>query len=168
VTSPLTVVGLIAFIGLIFYAFWMLDRRNIEVDHNPFVVTANYDEIKRFFCIKVQLLMWHIRCEVNEITGTHLCCKLEPLSPTYLTTPFYDIDSNLVTPMVMRPSLCMGLKGDCADPGFSSPNTGKIKCGCTSSTGRSKHDSIEQLGSHNLYAVGSPLYRFRHVNPTIG
>ena len=33
----------------------MLDWRNIEVDHNPFVVTANHDEIKRFFRITLPL-----------------------------------------------------------------------------------------------------------------
>src|SRR5262249_52025458 len=79
--------------------------------------------------------MRHIRREVDEITGTHLGGKLEPLPPTYPAMPFHDVDRYLVAPKVMRPGLCIGLERDGADPRFLPPATYEIKCGRASMAG---------------------------------
>jgi hypothetical protein len=86
--------------------------------------------------------MRYVRAEVDEITGTYFRCKFEPLCPTDLATTFHDIDSNLVTAMVMSSSLRIRLEGDCANPSSSSPGTGEIKCGRTSCSRRSTHGRV--------------------------
>jgi hypothetical protein len=122
--------GFVVSVALVFYTLGILDRGNVKTDRNSFVVTANDHEIERFTG-DIQFLMRHIRREVDEITGAHLRCKLKTLSPTYLTAPFYHIDRNLMTPVVMGAGPRMWFESNRAYPRFSSPSTGKIKCGRT-------------------------------------
>src|SRR5215475_1510021 len=116
----------------------MSDRRDVEVDHNPLVVTAHHHEIKRLAGVKVQLLMRYVRGEVDEITGRHFRCKFELFAPAYLAPTFHDVDRNLVAAMVMRPRLCTRLESHRADPSTFSPTAGEIKCGRTSCSRRFK------------------------------
>jgi hypothetical protein len=83
-------------------------------------------------------------------------CKFEPLSPTDLATAFHDIGSDLVTTVMMRSGLRERLKRDSADPSFSPPGTGKIKCGCAFCSRGPAHGLIKRLSSHDAYTV-SPL-----------
>jgi hypothetical protein len=134
----------------------VLDRQNIEVDRDFFPVTSNNDKIQRFVA-DIQFLMWGIGGEVDKVAGSHRHLEFEPLSPTYLSTPFHHIDSNFVTPVMMRSGLGMRLQGDCADPGLSSPTSSKVKYCCTACRGRLKHDLTKRFGSHNSYAIASPI-----------
>src|SRR5262249_6361879 len=145
----------------------MLYRRYVEVDRDPLAVTANDHEIKRLVGVDVQLLMRHIRREVDEIARTHLGDKLEPLSPTDTPAPFHDVNRHLMTPMVMRTGLCMGRQRDGADPRFSSPGTGEIKCGRATCAGGSKRRSRERASPGNLHAVGAPSRGLSHHGSTI-
>jgi len=58
------------------YEFWWFDRRNIEVNRDPFVVAARDQEIECLQVVRVELLMRHVRREVDKITGTYLRGKL--------------------------------------------------------------------------------------------
>ena len=149
-------------LGLLKYYFRYFDGYNVKICHDPFVITAHDHEIKRFDAVEVELLMRYIRCEVDEITRTYFCSKFESLSPTNLATTSHDIDGNFVSAMMMRSRLCAWLESDRTDPCFLSSSTSKIKYRRTASPGRTRQSEAQGLGSHNLNAIGSPLYCFRH------
>ncbi len=88
------------------YGLRPVDGHHVEIDHDLFVVTAYHYEVDGLALVNVELLMRHKRREVNKITTTYFCCKFEPLSPTYLATAFYNIDSDLVATVMVRPGLC--------------------------------------------------------------
>jgi hypothetical protein len=64
------------------YSSRSFDRRDVELDHDPGVVTAYDDEVSGLADAQVELLMRHIRCEVDEITGGHFRDKVELLIRT--------------------------------------------------------------------------------------
>ena len=78
------------------YALRFFDRHDVERDHDPGVVTAHDDEVNGLAGAEVELLMRHIRCEVDEITGGHFRDEVELRSPAYLAT-LRDIQRNFVS-----------------------------------------------------------------------
>jgi hypothetical protein len=86
--------------------------------------------------------MRYIGREIDKITSTDFRCKFEPLAPADLATTSDDIDSNLVTAMVMRSRPRIRPEGDRADPGFSPPGAGEIKCGSPSRSAWFTHSSL--------------------------
>src|SRR6266851_2908599 len=65
------------------YRFRLLDGHNIEVDHNPFVVAADHHEFECLAGVEVQLLMWYIQCEVDEINCAANCETAAAMTQTW-------------------------------------------------------------------------------------
>lgn len=86
--------------------------------------------------------MRHMRCEVDEITGSYFGGEFEQIALTYLGASRYDVDRDFMTPMVMRAGLRVRFESDPSDPGLLAPGASEIKRCCAPGSGRSTHDPV--------------------------
>src|SRR5690349_10786248 len=150
-----------ALTGSVIHALRMLGGLDIKIDHDPFVVAADDNEIKRLIG-GVQLLMRHIGREIDVVAGIYVGHELEPRAPAYLSAPADDVDGNLVAPVVMRSGPGAGRERNRPDPRSTAAGAGKVEGGRASGRRRAEHSATHRLAAHNLYASGSPLYCFGH------
>src|SRR6185295_6468170 len=54
------------------HRFRLLDGRDVEVDDNRFIVTAHQYALQMFGRARVDLLVWNVRRDVDEIAGFRL------------------------------------------------------------------------------------------------
>jgi hypothetical protein len=143
------------------HRFRSFDGPIVELDHDLLVVAADHHEVDGLDGAEVQLLMRYMRREIDEITGTHIRCIFEPLSPTYLAPTAHNVDGDLVAAVVVRPGLGAWLERDCADPGFFPSDASEIERRRPPRSRRPEPGQFLRSSAHNRYA-GSPLRCFRH------
>src|SRR5262249_37781319 len=104
----------------------LLDRLDVEIDHDGLVVAAHQHALERLVAAGVDLLMRHVRWHEDEVAGAGLGGEFEPLAPAHAGFSPHHVDHALERTMMMRAGLCVWVDRDGAGPEFLSARARKI------------------------------------------
>src|SRR3954465_12441909 len=99
------------------HLLWVwLDLGKIEVDHDRLLTAAHDDAGERLVSAGIDLLVRHVRRDVDEVAGTRLRRELESLPPTHPRLAADHVDHALDRTVMMRTGLRIGVYDDRARP----------------------------------------------------
>src|SRR5258708_3102122 len=87
----------------------LLDRGDVEIDDDRFLVAAHEDAFERLRGAGVDLLRRHVRRHVDEIARPRLGDEVEPIAPAQASAPLDDVDDAFQRAVMMRPGLGIGV-----------------------------------------------------------
>src|SRR6516165_2843333 len=133
------------------------DRGYVEVHHDRFLVAAYHNTAQRLVFAGVDLLVRHVRGDIDEIAGARFGGELEPVAPAHPCTAAQDVDHALQRAVVMRsgPGAGLDLHGTGPDP--VGPGRYAADRGLSLHTGRLRCVGVELAMVHNPYAKLTPV-----------
>src|SRR6266851_2764278 len=135
----------------------LLDRGDVEIDDDRFLVAAHEDAFERLRGAGVDLLMRHVRRHVDEIARSRLGDEFEPIAPAHAGPPLDDIDDALERAVMMRPGFRVGVDGDRAGPQLLRAGAGEVDRRGARHARCLRRVGVEILHADDAHAVGPPI-----------
>lgn len=113
-----------------------LNRGYVQVDDDRFLPASHEYAFERLIGAGVDLLVRHVRRDVDEVAGSGVSGELEMIAPTYASAAFDDVDDAFKLAVMMRSGFGVGMDGDSARPQFTragscvSDRSSAIHSGC--------------------------------------
>src|SRR4029077_8967091 len=85
---------------------------------------SDHDRFAALIRQRVDLLMWHVRRHVDEISGAGLLAELQPVTPPHSRPPPNNIEDGLKLAVVMGTCLCVWLDHDSSRPQLARAGAG--------------------------------------------
>src|SRR6266851_1498606 len=135
----------------------LLDRGDVEIDDDRFLVAAHEDAFERLRGAGVDLLMRHVRRHVDEIARSRLGDEFKPIAPAHAGPPLDDIDDALERAVMMRPGFRVGVDGDRAGPQLLRAGAGEVDRRGARHARCLRRVGVEILHADDAHAVGPPI-----------
>jgi Cytochrome bd terminal oxidase subunit I len=107
----------------------LLDRLDVEVNHDCFVVAAHKNTFEWLILARINFLVRHERRHIDKIARSSLCRELKPLAPAHACLAAHHIDDAFQLAVMVRARLGVGLNAHRACPEFPRTDAGKIDGG---------------------------------------
>src|ERR1700730_1496487 len=101
-----------------------LGAGDVQVDDDRFLAAAHDDGFDRLVFPGVELLMGHVRRDVDEVTGTGFVYELEAVSPAKAGAAANDVDHGFKFAVMVRAGLGVGVHNDGPGPEFLRAGSG--------------------------------------------
>src|SRR6516162_8665429 len=137
----------------------ILDRGYAEVHYDRFLVAAYHDTAQRLVFAGVDLLVRHVRGDIDEIAGARFGGELEPVAPAHPCTAAQDVDHALQRAVVMRSGPGAGLDLHGTGPDLARPGRCAADRGLAVHAGRLRCVGVELAVVHDPHARLTPVGR---------
>ena len=67
---------------------------HVQIDHNRVLAAAHYDGFARFVGFGIDLLMWHLGRNVDEIARSSFASELQVVTPAHAGAAFDDVKNS--------------------------------------------------------------------------
>src|SRR4051812_40862045 len=85
--------------------------------HNDWILTASYHyRLTAFIGPSVDLLMRHVRRNVDEVARSGFAPELQMIAPSHPSPAADDVENGFQLAVMVRSGLCIRLNYDCASP----------------------------------------------------
>ena len=140
-----------------------LDGWDVEVDDYRFLSAANQHALERLTRAGVDLLMRHVRRNIDEVACVCLGGELEVLAPPHPSAALHNIDHALEIAVMMRSGLCVWVNADRASPELACARPRVSDRSRAVHPRRLRSVGVQIAGMNNPNAVAFPV-RFRSVH----
>ena len=134
-----------------------LDVRQLEVDHYGLLPASHDHARQRRLRARVDLLVWHVRRDEDEVAGAGLGDKFKPVTPAHAGPAARDIDDALDGAVVVGAGLRGGVDDDGAGPQLLCAGARRRDRGRATHPGRLGRVRVQLVAVHDTYAVQVPV-----------
>ena len=130
----------------------------IEINYDR-ILTASYDYgLTGFVGASVDLLMRHVRRNVDEVARSSFAAKFQMIPPSHPSPAAHDVEDGFQLAVMVRSGLCVGLDENCAGPQFAGSCSGVGDGGGTSHAGSLGRIRIQVASRNDFDAVLFPVH----------
>src|SRR5438477_557158 len=134
-----------------------LDDGDVQIDDDRLLIAPHEYALKRLVDGGIDLLMRHIRRDVNEVARPSLGDVLEAITPPHSRPPFHHIDHTLERAMMVRAGLRVRLNRHRARPDLCRPGARVRDRGRERHAGRLRRVQIQLVAVDDAHAVRAPI-----------
>src|SRR5258707_383944 len=96
----------------------------IQVDDNGILTASYHHRLTGFIGPSVDLLMRHVRRNVDEVARSGFPAELQMIPPSHSSPAADDVENGFQLAVMVRSGLCIRLDDDCAGPQFAGSCSG--------------------------------------------
>lgn len=135
----------------------VLDRHDIrQINSNGLSITTHQHTLQLLVFLRIDLLVRHVRRDVDEIPGSSLGGKLEFVSPAHTSPALNDVNHTFQMPVVVGPRFRVRVDFHRPCPQLLGADTGGIDGGSTVHAGRLGSVAVQAVAGDHAYAALSP------------
>jgi hypothetical protein len=135
----------------------ILRARNIEIYHNRLLPASHQHRLDRRVRPRIQLLMRHIRRNVNKIPRPSLIHKLQFLAPAQPSPPAHNVNHRLKFPVMMRPRLRPRMDSHRSSPKLLRPHSRMRNSFSPRHPPRLRRVRVQLPAAHDAHAMIFPV-----------
>jgi hypothetical protein len=130
----------------------------VKIDHYRFLAAADYHGFTRFVSASIDLLVRHVRRNVNEIARPGLAAEFQMFSPPHARPSTHDIQDCFEFAVMMWAGFRVGLNHDGAGPEFARTGSSVRNSGCARHSGRLGCVRVQIAGRDDFDTVPLPVH----------
>src|SRR3954447_1732331 len=140
------------------HLLWVwLDLGKIEIDHDRLLTAAYDDAGERVVGAGIDLLVRHVRRDVDEVAGTRLGRELEALAPPHPRLAADHVDHTFDRAVMMRTGLGVRVYYDGSRPELLRACASRCDRGGAIHSRRLRCVRVELVATHHTHSVQSPV-----------
>lgn len=139
------------------HRFGLLHRGNIQIDDHRLLVAPDQNAFQCFSFERVDLLMRHVRRNIDKIADTGFRREFERLAPAHSGTAFYNVDYAFHMPVMMRAGLRIRMNRNGSGPYLLRTDAGKIYGGGAIHPRCLGGVTVECAGGYDPDAILTPI-----------
>jgi len=143
----------------------LIDRRDVEVHHDGFLVTAHHDAGQRLVGAGIDFLVGSERRDVDEVSWTGLGDVFQSVAPTHACPAPDDVDHAFQFAVVVRPGLGTRMDRRSAGPDLFRPSRGPTDCRLAVHAGCLGGVGVQLVVAHDADPPITPIPGFTHGKP---
>src|SRR5262249_30374270 len=123
------------------HLLWLLHYRYVQIDDHWLLTTPDHNARERLAVARIDLLMWHVGGDVDEVTRTRVGDELQLLAPAHARRAADDVDDALERAVVVRAGPGPGL-----DDSSPSPESLRARAGAVDGGGAVHAEGLWRVG----------------------